>query len=146
MKAKWQGLDQSVRDGIRNAELEGVKLKACLCDCEVLADPMLPTVFGNLMDNSLRHGGGVKVISVTVERRGQGAIIVWEDDGVGVSQEDKERIFENGVGKHTGMGLFLVREILNITGMDIYEDGVPGKGARFVITVPSSSIREPEKK
>lgn len=146
VKPKWQGLDQSVRDGIRNAELEGVNLRASLWNCEILADPMLPTVFGNLMDNSLRHGGGVKEVSISVEHRRQKTLIIWEDDGVGVPQEDKERIFENGVGKHTGIGLFLVREILNITGMDIYEDGVPGKGARFVITVPASSIREPEKK
>jgi signal transduction histidine kinase len=146
VKPKWQGLEQSVRDGIRNAELEEVKLRVGLCDCEVLADPMLPTVFGNLIDNSLRHGGTVKEIGIRVERKDSGALIIWEDDGVGIPQDDKKRIFERGIGKHTGMGLFLVREILNITGMDIYEDGVPGKGARFIITVPGSSIREPEKK
>ena len=145
VKPKWQGLEQSVRDGIQNAELEGVTLKTCLCDCQVLADPMLPTVFGNLMDNSLRHGGGVKEISVSTERKGQITLVIWKDDGVGVPQDDKERIFERGVGRHTGMGLFLIREILNITGLDIYEDGVPGEGARFVITIPASSIRLSEK-
>jgi signal transduction histidine kinase len=145
VKPKWQGLEQSVRDGIQNAELEGVTLKTSLCDCQVLADPMLPTVFGNLMDNSLRHGGGVKEISVSTERKGQITLVIWKDDGVGVPQDDKERIFERGVGRHTGMGLFLIREILNITGLDIYEDGVPGEGARFVITIPASSIRLSEK-
>jgi signal transduction histidine kinase len=145
VKPKWQGLEQSVRDGIQNAELEGVTLKTSLCDCQVLADPMLPTVFGNLMDNPLRHGGGVKEISVSTERKGQITLVIWKDDGVGVPQDDKERIFERGVGRHTGMGLFLIREILNITGLDIYEDGVPGEGARFVITIPASSIRLSEK-
>lgn len=146
VKPKWQALDQSLRDGIRNAELEGVRLRTDLCDCQILADPMLPTVFGNLVDNSLRHGGGVTEIRVSVEQKGQRTLIIWEDDGVGIPQDDKKRIFERGVGKHTGMGLFLVREILNITDLDIYEDGVPGKGARFVITVPASSIREKGKK
>ncbi len=144
VKPKWQALDQTVRDGIRNSDLREVDLRMDLCDCQILADPMLPTVFGNLMDNSLRHGGKVREVRVAVDHKGQRTTIIWEDDGVGIPVDDKERIFEKGVGKHTGMGLFLIREILNITGMDIHEDGIPGKGARFVITVPASSIREKE--
>lgn len=48
----------------------------------------------------------------------------------------KEKIFERGVGKHTGLGLFLVREILSLTDIRIMEDGTEGKGARFTISVP----------
>jgi sensor histidine kinase regulating citrate/malate metabolism len=40
---------------------------------------------------------------------------VYEDDGKGMNENDKERIFENGFGKSTGLGLFLSREILTIT-------------------------------
>lgn len=50
-------------------------------------------------------------------------------------------IFERGYGKGSGLGLFFAREILGITGMTIHEDGVPGKGARFVITVPKGNWR-----
>jgi signal transduction histidine kinase len=52
-----------------------------------------------------------------------------------------ERIFERGYGKNTGLGLFLSREILAITGITITENGVPGKGARFEITVPKGAYR-----
>ena len=60
----------------------------------------------------------------------------WESD-----REDKKRLFERGFGKNTGMGLFLSREILSITGITIQECGQPGTGARFEITVPKGKWR-----
>jgi signal transduction histidine kinase len=73
-------------------------------------------------------------------------MLTCEDNGVGVPEEDKERIFQRGVGKHTGLGLFLVREILSITGMKIYETGVRGHGAVFEIFVPEGGFRLKEGK
>jgi signal transduction histidine kinase len=67
--------------------------------------------------------------------------LVIEDDGSGIAIGDKERIFTKGFGKNTGFGLFLVREILSITGMNISETGFPGKGARFEIQIPSEDYR-----
>jgi signal transduction histidine kinase len=109
---------------------------------EVLADPLLEKVFGNLIDNSLRHGGRVRHISFSTLQYGFDSLaIVYEDDGVGVHEEEKERIFEKGFGKNTGLGLFLTREILSITGLSIKESGVFGKGARFEILVPKGKFR-----
>jgi signal transduction histidine kinase len=50
-------------------------------------------------------------------------------------------LFTKGFGKHTGLGLYLSREILSITGITITENGEPGKGARFEMTVPDGSYR-----
>ena len=55
--------------------------------------------------------------------------------------DHKEKIFERGYGKNTGLGLFLVREILSLTDMTIRENGEPGKGARFEILVPKRMYR-----
>jgi len=52
-----------------------------------------------------------------------------------VARGEKEKIFERGYGKNTGMGLFLSREIPAITGISITGNGEPGKGARFAIRV-----------
>lgn len=41
-----------------------------------------------------------------------------------------------GFGKNTGLGLFLIREILGITGISICENGEPGKGVRFEMSIP----------
>ncbi|MCX6690757.1 MAG: ATP-binding protein [Methanoregula sp.] len=66
-------------------------------------------------------------------------VIVCKDDGNGVPQDEKENIFKRGFGKNTGLGLFLSREILSITGITITENGVPGNGAHFEIIVPGGA-------
>jgi signal transduction histidine kinase len=75
------------------------------------------------------------------ETEGEALKIICEDDGVGVSVDEKGKIFERGYGKHTGLGLHFAREVLHITRIDIEENGEPGKGARFVISVPKGRWR-----
>ena len=108
---------------------------------EIFADPLLPKVFYNLADNAVRHGERVTRIRVRAEKVPEGLVIAWEDNGVGVPVTEKEKIFSKGHGKHTGLGLFLVREILSITGIRIRETGIFGKGARFEMIVPEGSFR-----
>jgi signal transduction histidine kinase len=102
-------------------------------------------VFYNLMDNAVRHGGKITAIRFFMQERDGTHIIVCEDDGDGVPAEEKEYIFNRGFGKNTGLGLALSREILLITGITIVENGEPGKGARFEMTVPTGCYRrEPD--
>lgn len=108
----------------------------------VYADPMFEKVFQNLLDNSLRHGGHVTSIRVSYHKTGKDLVIVWEDNGKGIPVQEKEKIFERGFGNNTGFGLFLIREILMMTDMTIRENGKPGMGARFEITVPQGAYRE----
>jgi PAS domain S-box-containing protein len=108
---------------------------------EIFADPMLERVFFNIFDNSARHGERVTSVSMSCRQEPDGLVIMIEDNGVGVPQVEKEKIFERGYGKNTGFGLFLAREILAITGLTIRETGVPGEGARFEIMVPKGSYR-----
>jgi PAS domain S-box-containing protein len=107
----------------------------------VLADPMLEKVFFNLLDNAVRHGGWVTHIRVSSRTSEGNLVIVWEDNGVGIAPVDKERIFERGFGKNTGHGMFLVREILSLTGISITETGEEGGGARFEMVVPQGAHR-----
>jgi signal transduction histidine kinase len=102
----------------------------------VFADPLIVRVFFNLLDNSLRHGERVTEIHVSSHLSKEDLVVVWEDNGVGIPDEDKERIFERGFGKNTGLGMFLVREILSLTGITIAETGDPGYGVRFEMVVP----------
>ncbi|OPY38377.1 MAG: sensory histidine kinase DcuS [Methanoregula sp. PtaU1.Bin051] len=111
-------------------------------DIEVFADPLFEKVFYNLVDNALRYGGeSLTTIRLSSQVTKKGLKIVFEDDGAGISPQDKTRLFEKGFGKNTGFGLFLSREILAITGITIAETGEPGKGARFEITVPKGEYR-----
>lgn len=110
-------------------------------ELEVYADQLLERVFYNLVDNSIRHGEHVTTISIRCARAPEGILILYEDNGVGVPVEIKQKIFERGFGKHTGLGLFLAREILEITGLSIQETGVTGIGVRFEIHVPHAQYR-----
>jgi signal transduction histidine kinase len=108
---------------------------------EIYADPLLVKVFYNLFDNTRQHGGAVTRISISHRPAGTGLIITVADNGIGISADDKQHLFERGFGKNTGLGLFLSREILSITGISISETGTPGKGARFEIAVPERVFR-----
>jgi signal transduction histidine kinase len=70
-----------------------------------------------------------------------GLVIAYEDDGIGITDREKESIFVKGKGKNTGLGLFLIREILTLTGITIRETGKRGTGARFELLVPADMYR-----
>ena len=89
----------------------------------------------------MRHGEHVNRIKISAEQVGDAMKIIYEDNGVGIALEDKERIFNKGHGKNTGLGLFLIREVLAITGTTIKECGQRGQGARFEIIVPPGGWR-----
>jgi PAS domain S-box-containing protein len=138
----WQNVHAHLLDAVSRLPMHGVRLEADHKDLEIFADPLLGKVFYNLIDNALSHGGNaMRTIRVSSQESGAGLVIVFEDDGTGIPDKEKEKIFLRGFGEHTGLGLFLAREILSITGITIIEHGVPGKGARFEITVPRGGYR-----
>jgi PAS domain S-box-containing protein len=142
----WQDpkvLTEKARAGL---PFGGIRLEVDLPEIELLADPLLEKGFYNLFDNSLRYGGaGMKTIRVSARMEQDSCVLIIEDDGIGIASKDKKQLFERGFGKNTGLGLFLVREVLSITGLSISETGTPGKNARFEILIPAGKfrIREP---
>jgi len=109
---------------------------------EIFADPLFQKVFYALFDNALRHGGpGMNAIAIAIAEEEGRLRITFEDNGIGISENMKERIFERGYGTNTGLGLFLIREILDITRITINETGTLGTGARFEIVVPAGAYR-----
>ncbi|WP_317065082.1 ATP-binding protein [Methanoculleus caldifontis] len=137
----WQPLQEVVRGAASQLPLHEVSVRAWVERVEVFADPMLEKVFSNLIENAVRHGKTVSQVVVTYQLRDDGLAVYVEDDGVGIPEAGKEEIFAYGIGGGGGLGLFLVREILSITGMTIRETGMPGEGARFVIHVPPDGYR-----
>ncbi len=114
---------------------------------EIYADFLLSKVFYNLFENSIRHGERVTKISVSFYTKPDGSgVVIVEDNGVGIPEDTKPRIFSKGFGKNTGLGLFLASEILSITKIGIFETGTEGKGARFEMVVHPNGWRVKEKK
>ena len=132
----WQVCRTLVDTAAKLAPLGTVMVKNDLpAGAEIFADPLVVKVFYNLMDNAVRYGGKITTIRFFSLESGDDYLIVCEDDGDGIVAAERVKIFDQGFGKNTGMGLFLSREILSITGITIKETGEPGKGARFEIAV-----------
>jgi signal transduction histidine kinase len=139
--AEWQEVEEVIRAAMNQLSLTAREIQVAVTGVEIFADPLLGKVFYNLMENSLRHGDHVTRMSFSTQEMENGLVLVYSDDGVGIPEEDKQNLFRKGFGKHTGLGLFLSREILSITGISITENGEPGKGVRFEITVPAGRFR-----
>ncbi len=137
----WTDLRSLPGRAAAEVALGEVQISNLLPDIEVLADPLLEKVIATLFENAVRHGATVTEILLSARTDPSGLIFVCEDDGAGVAEDRKERIFERGYGSNTGLGLFLAREILSITGMTIAETGIPGVGAQFEIRVPPGRYR-----
>ncbi len=137
----WQSICNIAKEAAFAFSGQGIKFSIEDKGLEIYSDPLLKKAFYNLFDNARAHGGHVSEINVSSHIAGESVVIEVKDDGIGVSPGMKELIFEKSVGKNTGLGLFLVKGILSITGMEIIETGVEGEGANFEIKVPPGNWR-----
>jgi PAS domain S-box-containing protein len=138
----WQNVNMALLFGLSHISIGEIQHTLETENLEIFADPLLEKAFQGIFENSIAHGGQVSRIRISHTETPTGVVLCYEDDGVGISEEKKERIFLRGEGVRTAMrGLFFVREILDITNITIKETGEPGKGARFEMTVPKGGFR-----
>jgi signal transduction histidine kinase len=115
-------------------------------DLSISADKgKLTQVIYNLLSNAIKFTPpGGRVIVAVLEQPDLIEISV-QDTGVGIDPQDHERIFEsfeqvssshNGAYRGTGLGLTLVRKFVEMHGGRIWVESEPGKGSRFIFTIP----------
>jgi len=138
---QWFDLVAVAQPALIYAGQHGMQTAISCTGVTVYADPLIERALFNLANNTAAHSAMATEFRISCMPEGENLVIVAEDNGIGVPDDEKERIFERGVGKHTGLGLFMVREILGITGMTIRETGTAGSGACFAITVPPGGFR-----
>jgi len=138
----WQEIRALVERSEKYISTDSITLENTIpAGVEVFADPLIEKVFSNLIENALRYGETITTIAFSLKQDGEMYIIICEDDGIGIPAAEKEKIFSYAHGMNTGLGLFLAREILAITGITIRETGIPDNGARFEILCPARVIR-----
>ena len=137
----WQGVTQSFLYGISHLDMAHIARKLDVDDLEIYADPLLEKVFFTLAENVIMHATTATEVALSCQETPEGLLLFFGDNGMGIPHGQKERIFERRYEEKQGMGLFLVREILSITGITIRENGEPGSGARFEIFVPREAYR-----
>ncbi|WP_052418790.1 PAS domain S-box protein [Methanolacinia paynteri] len=137
----WFDAGDLVNKVSKTSSFGDIEHKNNIKNVEIFADPLFEKVIYNLIDNAIKHGETITEISFYTLKTPEELIIVCEDNGVGIPAGVKEKIFRREYYKNSGLGLFLSREILAITGLTIEETGTPGKGARFEIHVPKGKFR-----
>jgi signal transduction histidine kinase len=133
--------------------LELARAEAERTGAEVLGEPVTvagdPTMLGlmlrNLLENARRYGGEAAA-RVVVARRQDVVELAVEDEGPGIREPERERIFEpfyrpaghrEGAHGGVGLGLALAREIARHHGGDVVYRPREGGGSRFVVTLPA---------
>lgn len=128
------------------AERREIRLETVYADPLPLieADPkQLEQVFCNLIDNAIQAVGSSGLIQVKTARSGAGLVTVTvQDDGPGISPEQKGRIFDpfftsKPAGEGTGLGLSICLGIVKDNGGQIVVTSEPGQGAAFAVTLPA---------
>jgi two-component system phosphate regulon sensor histidine kinase PhoR len=105
---------------------------------------MLRVVIGNLAENAIRYAGDGAAFSMRVSREGDETVIAAADDGVGVSEEDLQRLFERfyrsdraRASRGTGLGLAIVKHIVTSAGGRVEALSAPGHGLEIRIAFPA---------
>lgn len=144
-KPVWQPIAPMIERAGEGLHRDGVEIEVRVAGVEIYADPLSVKAVYNLLENAIRHGKTLTRVVVSTGERPDGTLVLaFEDDGVGVRDEEKERIFRYGYGNNTGFGLAFSRDILSVTGIGIAETGKFGKGARFEVLVPAQAWRRLE--
>jgi len=105
---------------------------------------LLREALTNLIDNALRYAGRGSVVTVRLRTQGQHAVLEVEDNGPGVPEPDRERIFQRFVratheGNGCGLGLAIVKEIVGRHGGSIMLEAATPRGLRAVMRLPRAS-------
>jgi signal transduction histidine kinase len=116
-----------------------------LCvDREAIARSLL-----NLVNNAVKYSSNEKYLAVRLYRHSNGVNLEVVDHGIGIPAKEHLKIFEKfyRVGdplvhntKGSGLGLSLVRHIVKAHGGDVAVESAPGKGSRFIITLPLQTV------
>lgn len=101
----------------------------------------------NLMDNAVKYNNDDGSVWVEVSRSGENAVIVVRDNGIGIAEKDRERVFERfyRVDKSrskqtggTGLGLSIVKHIVAYHNGEIAISSSLGKGTEITVIIPVS--------
>ncbi len=123
----------------------------------LIGDPTrLSQIFLNLINNALKftHNGNVNVTTKLLSTEGTKATIFFEvkDDGIGISKDKLETVFDSfaqgsvGINRKyggTGLGLTIVKKLVDILGGQIKLESVYGKGASFSFELPFEVVEKP---
>jgi PAS domain S-box-containing protein len=139
---KWQNIGRAFTDAARLLPDCHADIRADVGDAEIFADPLLPRVFFTLLENSCgNQGRGQSRVTLSLATDTNDLLVIYTDDGFWIPADEKERIFDIGYDGRLIRGMFMIRELLGLTGITIRETGDEGAGIRFEIRIPAGKYR-----
>ena len=105
----WQNVEQSFLMGISHLDISKFSRTLDIGEWEIFSDPLLENVFFTLAENVVLHGKTATEITLRYHESPAGLTLFFEDNGVGIPHDMKEKIFSRQYQQKKGMGLFLVR-------------------------------------
>jgi len=139
---EWIDLRTLVNDIFESdADLKGIRFINDIDNVDIYASPQTSFVIQTFFDFSRKHCDQVTSISMHTNISQDVLHIIYEDDGVGISEGEKKRIFDFDATKKDKNALYIAKEILSITDISIKEGGTDANGVHFVITVKPGWFR-----
>jgi signal transduction histidine kinase len=140
-------LDPVLETAAADGRARGIAVGYGRADRDLIAaadGPKLRQVFANVVQNAVesidpRRGGGR--VEVNLFGDGERATVEIVDDGVGIAVEDRDRIFLpffTTKPSGTGLGMSIVKKIVDLHGGDIHVESEPGQGTRVRISLPAA--------
>lgn len=124
-----------------------IRVRSAQGTIEGIWDKMrMEQVITNLLSNAIKYGNGLP-IDVSIEAGDDLASVVVSDQGIGISKSDQARIFQpferiatfSSVGG-MGLGLFVVKQIIEAHGGSVHVESEIGKGSKFTIQIPRTYL------
>ena len=116
-------------------------------DVVCVVDPAaLRQILLNLLDNAVKYGPLGQTVTITLRRVGDRVRIMVDDEGPGIPSDERDRVWEpyrrlesavTAAVAGSGIGLSVVAQLVAMHGGRAWVDSAPGKGARFVVELPS---------
>ncbi|MGA2747306.1 MAG: ATP-binding protein [Verrucomicrobiota bacterium] len=116
--------------------------------CPASVDPTrMRQAFGNLLDNALKYTPEGGAVAVSASRAGDRAIVRFRDNGIGIPQEELGRIWDrlyrgdkSRSQRGLGLGLSVVKAVVQAHLGAVSVNSVPGKGSEFTVTLPAAKV------
>jgi hypothetical protein len=140
-EGSWVTLASLIAELCSEAGCNYLQLVINVPDLKIFADSALKLAIVKIIENVPEHAPEATLLRFGFTSSDTGGILSIEDNGKGIPETQKTRIFDLGFGKNGGNGLFLSEKLLNIYGISLRETGAEGTSARFDLTIPFEILK-----
>lgn len=152
--AEWINIEEFIADRILYFDAM-LSVKEIVIEMEIdegyevhMSRTELQRLIDNNLSNAVKYTQQLgEIIIIVISQESDGLLLTFKDNGIGMSEEDKNRLFEvyyRGNTHHQGLGLgmSIIKDICDARGISICVESIKGKGSSFIYHFPTSIIQQ----